>query len=166
MTIKRPDCRAHALGHPPMGLASLRNPATAKEHHIGTQYRPGDALYREAGNDPKDECIIAVCIELRCERGMRAELWFKPPRMQRGMQERQHPQEHRDRNQRTQEEYDEGDRDFLCRGNRLIPRGEKRYAQKEAIKRAWLRFLSLLFILQRIEANLLVEQQCHETFHE
>ena len=47
----------------------------------------------------------------------------------------------------------------------LYREGYKRHAHKEAIERAWLRFLSLLFILQGIEANLLVEQQSHETLH-
>ena len=78
--------------------------------------------------------------------------------MQRVMEERQHPQKHRDRNQRTHQEHDEGDRDFLCGGHLLIPRGYERQAHKEAVDHAWLGFLGLLFVLQRIEANLLVEQ--------
>lgn len=163
--IERPDCIAHARGHPPVGLASLRNPATTKEHHIGIEYRSGDALYSEARDDTKDECVITVRIELFSERGMRAELWFKPPRVQRVMEERQHPQEHRDRNHRPHDEHDEGDRDFLCRGNRLIPQGYKRHAHQEAIEPVWPRLLRLLFVLSRIYANLLVEQQCHETLH-
>src|SRR5947209_2632462 len=96
---------------------------------------------------------------------MRTELWFKPTRMQQVMEQRQHPQEHWDRNQRPHEEHDEGERDFLRRGNRLIARGDKRYAHQKAIEPVWLRFLSLLFILEGIEANLLVEQQGHETLH-
>ncbi len=43
-----------------MGLAFLRNPATAKEHHIGIENRPGDALYSEACDDTNDECVITV----------------------------------------------------------------------------------------------------------
>jgi hypothetical protein len=49
---------------------------------------------------------IAARIELRSERGMRAELWFKPPSVQRAIGEWQHPQEYRDRNQRAQEEHE------------------------------------------------------------
>ena len=87
-------------------------------------------------------------------------------RMQHGMKEWQYPQEHWNCNYRTHEEHDEGEHNFLCSGNWLIPRGYKWNAHKEAINWAWFRFLSLLFVFQRIEANLLVEQQCHETFHE
>ncbi len=133
--IERADRVAHSWGHPPVGFAFLRYPATAKEHHIGIEYRPGDALDSETRNDTNDECVITVRIEFFGERWMRAELWFKPTRMQDVMEEWQHPQEHWDRNQGTYEEHDEGDRDFLRRGDRLIARGDERYAHKEAIER-------------------------------